>query len=283
MKTTFLIIGLALLGTVPGRAVPLTESTFTEIINDVATVSAGGGAAPAKVNEVVKAPERVRTGPQSRAELVAPDQTVTRVGADTIFSFADSGRTLNLEQGNVLFNAPKGIGGGTIQSGGATAAVLGTTLIVSATANGGFKVILLEGKGKVTLPNGTAVTLNAGQLVFVLPGGTLSPVLNINLGRLVAGSLLVEGFPDKLVSLPLIYAAIEAQDKKLKSGKAIDTGRPPDAFWNPPVPGNGLGVIDHGAYQTAVPPPASAAFSGTGGRGITPGSPPNMGKQGPLP
>lgn len=275
MKAIFLIIGMVLPFGLAGLADPLTQSTFTEIINDVGTVSVAGNTTPASVSEVVQAPERVRTGPQSRAELVAPDQTITRVGADTIFSFADNGRTLNLEQGNVLFHPPKGLGGGTIQSGGAAAAVLGTTIIVSATPSGGFKVILLEGSGTVTLPNGTSATLNAGQLVFVLPGGTLSPVLTINLGRLVGGSLLVNGFPDKLSSLPLIEAAILKQNKLLKSGKAVDTGLPVDAYWYPP--GNGLDTIDHGTYQVGVPPPIpppQETFSSTGAQitGAGPGA-----------
>ncbi len=284
MKTTFLIFGLALGCQCSGGAAPLTESTFTEIINDVATVSTAGNASPAKVSDVLKAPERVRTGPQSRAELTAPDQSITRIGANTIFSFADNGRTLNLEQGNVLFHAPKGQGGGTIKSAGAAAAVLGTTIIVSATPDGGFKVILLEGSGTVTLPNGNSATLHGGQLVFVLPGGTLSPVLTINLGKLVAGSQLVNGFPDRLASLPLINLAIQNQNSKLKSGKATDTGLPPGFFLNPPVPGNGLNTVDHGTYQVAVPQPLSPAQyyslisgsspnggpggGGTGGRGI---------------
>jgi FecR protein len=285
MKTTSLILGLTLLCQFSGAAAPLTESTFTEIINDVATVSVTGAAAPAKVNELLKAPERVRTGPQSRAELIAPDQTITRVGANTIFSFADSGRTLNLEQGNVLFHAPKGLGGGTIKTAGASAAVLGTTLIVSATADGGFKVILLEGTGTVTLPNGNSATLHAGQLVFILPGGTqLSPVLDINLGKLVDGSLLVKGFSHELSSLPLILAAIHDQNEKLTSGGAVDTGQSPGNYLNLPVPGNGLNTLTPGTYQIAVPQPLSpnqynnAIFGtpgsqpstrgGTGGRGI---------------
>lgn len=280
MKTIFLIIVVVSLGRFPGGAAPLTESTFTEIINDVATVSGAGSAAPAKMNDRLKAPDRVRTGPQSRAELTAPDQTITRVGANTIFSFADSGRTLNLEQGNLLFHAPKGLGGGTIKSGGAAAAVLGTTLIVSATANGGFKVILLEGTGRVTLPSHASATLHAGQLVFVLPGGTLSRVLDINLHKLVDGSLLVTGYAHELSSMPLILAAIQAQEKLFKSGKAVDTGWPVDVL-APPVPGNGLDTIDHGTYQAATPPPippfglpTSAAGKGgpggPGGRGIAP-------------
>lgn len=267
-----------------GAAATLTESTFTEIINEVNTLSADGGAASAKLNDILKAPERVRTGPQSRAELTASDKTITRVGANTVFSYADSGRTLNLEQGNLLFHAPKGLGGGTIKSGGAAAAVLGTTLIVSATTGGGFKVILLEGKGKVTLPNGNAAKLKAGQEVFVLPGGKeLSTVLNINLARLVKGSLLVSGFSHELSSLPLITIAIQIQNSKIKSGVATDTGLPPEFFLPSPPPGNGLGVIDPATYQTAVHPPLSNAqfqslfgpptsdfpkVGGPGGRGI---------------
>ena len=247
MKTRLLnavaLIGIAL----PLHAAPLTESTFTEIIHDVNKLSGAGNAAPAKVSDVLKAPDRVRTGPESRAELTAPDKTITRVGANTVFSYADNGRTLNLEQGNVLFHAPKGLGGGTIKSGGAAAAVLGTTLIVSATPKGGFKVILLEGKGKVTLPGGASATLHAGQLVFVLPGGTLSHVLDINLGKLVGGSLLINGYPDELPSLPLILAAVDQQNSHLASGKATDTGLPPGNF----------GGLDQGSAQIAAPAPLS--------------------------
>ncbi len=148
MKAIFLMAAITVAARFSGAAAPLTESTFTEIIHDVNTLSTAGAAAPAKVSDVLKAPDRVRTGPESRAELTAPDRTITRVGANTVFSYADNGRTLNLEQGNVLFHAPKGLGGGTIKSGGAAAAVLGTTIIVSATPNGGFKVILLEGRGR---------------------------------------------------------------------------------------------------------------------------------------
>jgi len=273
MKTILLIATMGVLARFSGMAAPLTESTFTEIIRDVNTLSAAGNAAPAKVSDVLKAPDRVRTGPESRAELTAPDQTITRVGANTVFSFADNGRTLNLEQGNLLFHAPKGLGGGTITSGGAAAAVLGTTLIVSATTPGGFKVILLEGTGTVTLPGGKSATLHAGQLVFVLPGGTLSPVLDINLGKLVAGSQLINGFPDTLPSLPLIQAAIDQQNSQLASGNATDTGQPPER-------------LDPGTYQNATHPPLSpgqlanltgaqvkvaAGVNGTpGGRGFTP-------------
>src|SRR3954471_3718135 len=141
MKPKLLFIGF-FCACVSTFAAPLTESTFTEIVKDVNVVAATTQTAqPATVKELVKAPDLVRTGPASRAELTAADQTITRVGANTVFSFEPAGRNLNLQQGSVLFHSPTGKGGGSIRSGGASAAVLGSTLIVAATDNGGFKVI----------------------------------------------------------------------------------------------------------------------------------------------
>ncbi len=287
MKTKFLCAALAGL-LQPLCAAPLTESTFTEIVREVNVVdNATSSAVPAQTNNLLKAPDRVRTGPQSRAELTAADKTITRVGANTVFAYADSGRTLNLEKGSLLFHSPKGLGGGTIKSGGAAAAVLGTTLMVSATADGGFKVIMLEGSGRVTLPNGNKVVLHAGQLVFVAPNGTeLSDVLNINLGKLIAGSLLVNGFGHPLPSWSLIQTAIDGQNGKLAAGDATDTGTPPKKFHQSrSVPGNGLNAVDPGTYQNAAhapltpgqitqlidaQDPAKVVFGTPGGRGFSP-------------
>ena len=271
MKTNLLLVTALALANFSAVAAPLTESTFTEIIREANTLNAAGNATAAQLNGVLKSPDRVRTGPESRAELTAADNTITRVGANTVFSFSDSGRTLNLEQGSLLFHSPKGNGGGTIKSGGVSAAVLGTTLIVSATTDGGFKVIMLEGSGTVTLPNGKSVKLKAGQMVFIAPGGTeFSDVMNINLQKLIAGSLLVNGFGHPLPSAPLIEKAMKKQNSLIAEGGARDAGRPVES---------GLASVDHGAYGTAAPPPmtpatynaiaADAKNFGAGGHNIT--------------
>src|SRR5947207_8154572 len=227
------------------RSAPLTESTVTEIIKEVNLLPVNAAAAsPAKLKDVVKAPDRVRTGAESRTELTAPDHTITRIGANTAFSFETKERVLNLEKGSLLFHSPKGAGGGTIKSGGASAAVLGTTLMVAATANGGFKVIVLEGQGRVTLPNGKRVNLNAGQMVFVLSGGAgFSDVLDINLAKLVAGSLLVKGFSHELPSVAKIDTAIKKQNDQLKKGRAVDTGKSADEFAASSMPRNGMSAL----------------------------------------
>jgi len=259
MKTTTVLAAVFAASLPWVYAAPLTESTVTEIVKEVNLLPPGAAnPAPAKLNVLVKAPERVRTGAESRTELTAADRTITRIGANTVFAFETSGRVINLERGSILFHSPKGAGGGTIKSGGASAAILGTTLIVAATENGGFKVIVLEGRAQITLPNGRRSNLDEGQMVFVLPaGGGFSPVLNINLGRLVAGSLLVKGFSRELPSVERINTAVKKQNARIEKGRAVDTGITAEQFASSAVyskPQNGLNSIDQNSYKTAVHP-----------------------------
>ena len=256
MKTTTVLVALLAVSALAVEAAQLTESTFTEIIHDVNVLPANGPAgAPAQVNQLVRAPDRVRTGADSRAEMTAPDHTITRIGANTVFSFDTKDRVLNLERGSLLFHSRQGAGGGRIKSGGASAAVLGTTIIVAANAEGGFKVIVLEGRGRVTLPNGRSVSLRAGQMVYVLANGKgFSGVLQVNLAKLVAGSLLLTGFSHELPSWALIQAAVQSQASRLADGSLIDTGISADNFAHRPKIGNGLSVLDENTYRTLVLP-----------------------------
>src|SRR5207249_6813476 len=79
-------------------------------------------------------------------------------------------------------------------------------------------------------------------------------VLNINLGTLVSGSQLVNGFSRELPSLALIKAAIQKQSRDLAKGRAEDTGVSANAFALSPRLGHGLNVLDHNSYETAVHP-----------------------------
>ena len=202
-------------------ALPLTESTFTEIIQEANVVTAADkSVVPAKNNEVFKAPNLVRTGPASRVEMTAPDQTITRVGANAVFTFAPGRRDILLEQGSVLFHPPPGVGGGSIQYHGTAAAVLGTTELGAVLPDGGFKILDLEGKVKVTLKNLLSIELKPGQMVIVsADGNKFGPVMNFNLGRLLPHLLLVVGFSGPLSSLPLIHAAIQLQNGQIDSGE----------------------------------------------------------------
>ena len=209
-----------------GLALDLKQSKVTQVVNDVQIISAANqNQKAALVNDLLSMPDILRTGAASRAELVAQDQTVTRVGANTIFSFDPANRTLDLNQGSLLFHSPHGKGGGTIHTGSATASVLGTTLIVTTTPNGGFKVLALEGEVEVKFLNGLKQKLDPGHMTYILPGANqLAPVVIFRLDELVNNSLLVKGFIHPLDSLPLIQNEIDQQLNKLRKGKLSDTG-----------------------------------------------------------
>lgn len=210
----------------PGHAIDLKQSKVTQVVNDVQIISAANQTEkPAAVNDIFSMPDILRTGAASRAELVAQDQTVTRVGANTIFSFDPANRTIDLKQGSLLFHSPHGKGGGAIHTGSATASVLGTTLIITTTPNGGFKILALEGEVEVKFLNGLKQKLDPGQMTFVLPGANqLAPVIIFRLDELIQNSLLVKGFTQSLGSQPLIQNQIVKQLKLLHTGRLTDTG-----------------------------------------------------------
>ena len=221
MSARFLIAGLAVCaGVAAHAAVPLTESTFTEIIKEANVVAAATKAVtPAVTHEIFKVPDLVRTGPDSRLEMTAPDKTITRIGENSAFTFESGQRDIRLENGSVLFHPPAGVGGGTIKHGGTAAAVLGTTMLCAVMPDGSFKIIILEGEGTVTLANGKSVQLGAGQMVIVPPdGNSLGRVENVNLAKLVPHLLLVRGFSNPLSSMPLIEAAIQLQNEQIAAG-----------------------------------------------------------------
>src|SRR6202165_113508 len=125
----FLVLAGCFFPPASSRAIDLKQSRFTQVVNDVQIISAADKSSrAATMNDLFKVPDILRTGPNSRAELVADDQTITRVGANTVFSFDPANRTIDLQKGSLLFHSPKGRGGGTVRTGSATASVLGTTI-----------------------------------------------------------------------------------------------------------------------------------------------------------
>jgi len=256
------------------RADDLKQSKFTQVVNQVNVVSAADQSEhAAAVNDVFKMPDVIRTGASSRAEMVAEDKTITRVGANTVFSFDPAARTIGLQQGSVLFHAPHGKGGGTIHTASATASVLGTTIIVSATANGGFKVLDLEGTVKVQLPNGNIQTLNPGEMVFLLPGGGISPVIIFNLGDQVKGSLLVNGFNDPLPSIDLIDTEIARQLEEILKHHFENVGTPdggnPDGGGLPQSVEIRTDIDNNSDVNHQPPPPPPSNGNGTFGLGLS--------------
>ncbi len=247
---SWLVVAGTMLGHLPPvAALDLREAKFTQVVNSVMVTNAQGqNGRQAVVDTAFVTPDIIRTGISSRAELTAADQTVTRVGANTIFSFKPEGRGINLQQGSVLFNSPTGRGGGTIQTAAATASVLGTTIIVSTTSNGGFKLLVIEGKAKATLPNGRDFVLKAGQMTFITPGMTRAPqVFEFRLSKQTEGSNLLQGFNNELPAQEKVQQAIQVQDVQIANGDKADTG-----LMIGSVVGNEVQLVDPNLIQTAM-------------------------------
>lgn len=249
MKTLLLAGLIAGANTLALASAALTESTFTEIIHEAKVVAASDKTAvPARTGMVFHAPDKVRTGMASRVEMTAPDKTITRIGANTVFTFETGGRNIALEAGSLLFHSPAGAGGGTIHYRGTAAAVLGTTMICAVLSDGRFKVLDLEGKVKVTLKKGRSIFLKAGQMVIVTPDGDeFEDIKNFNLGKLVSHLVLVTGFSDPLSSLPLIQAAIDEQNHDIANGT-------PDPPVSDDEAGFGVDTRDHDHFGPVLPP-----------------------------
>lgn len=226
-RTLFLALaGLAPAATPP---LPLEQSVVVEAVGDVWRIPEGTRPqVRAAKSAQLHAPDQLRTDRHARAELEAPDGTITRLGANTLFAFDRATRSMKLERGSLLFHSPTGRGGGTIASPAASAAVLGTTIIAAATPDGGFKLLVLEGRAQVDFTSGTQLKLDAGQMTFVRPGaggvGTPGPVLNFDLAQQVKGSRLVQGFARPLASRAKIEQAVEGQRRAVGQGQFTTTG-----------------------------------------------------------
>src|SRR2546429_4432876 len=130
------------------HAAELRSARVTQIINDVKLLPGQAAARAAVVNESVSIGTAVRTGADSRTELTFSDLTITRLGANTVFSFNGEARQIDLGSGAVLVQVPRNGAEAKIRTAVATAAITGGTGLLE--CNKGFptKHLMLEGIGR---------------------------------------------------------------------------------------------------------------------------------------
>src|SRR6202008_1512975 len=68
------------------------EARVSQVIQDVRLLEAHAAPHPAAVNDKITLGTAVRTGVESRAELTFPDLTITRLGANTLFTLNQAAR-----------------------------------------------------------------------------------------------------------------------------------------------------------------------------------------------
>ena len=230
----------------------MRECRVTQVVSDVKLLPGQAAPRPAAVNDRVTGGTAVRTGTQSRSELTFTDQTITRLGANTIFSFrgepappaegpevfsieapshlnrhaTGGSRVMNLVEGAMLFQVPKGTGGATIKTAAVTAAITGTTGIGEYHAasadhpNPIIKWFCLEGHIILSLTNGSGETveLTAGQMI-VSDGNSLPQPMFFDIETLTRTSPFFDPPP---ASWDLIQAEIQNQRDERIAGALID-------------------------------------------------------------
>ena len=206
---------------------PLTSAEVTKIINRVTVIEPPKGDHPAVLRDVIKDDLGLQTGVRSRSELLFQDNTLTRLGAETFFSFKTGTRDLTLERGSMLLQVPKGLGGAKIHTAAVTAAITGTTIMMEYSPGQYLKVLVLEGSLRLSRNGsfGNSLVLRPGKMVIMRPDAkTIPDPIDVDLAQIVRTSALAN-FPGKniLPSMPLIQAAIADQARELKQGTLVPT------------------------------------------------------------
>jgi FecR protein len=207
------------------RAVENREARLTVIVHDVRLLPAHTAARPAALNENVRPGTAVKTGTESRAELTFANASITRLGANTVFSFNEEARTIELGSGTILVNVPKSAGEITINMPVATAAISGFTGLFSTAPNSYSKIIVVEGRACVRHRHARAseacINLFAGDEFVIRPDGRFPPnAVQINLAKIVQGPLFTK-FPP-LPEWNLVLAEVQKQRTNPPSGGLTD-------------------------------------------------------------
>lgn len=196
------------------------DAQLTRIIKEVSLLPNQSTPRPAALNDDVRKGTGVSTGVESRAELTFSDKTITRLGANTIFSFNEGTRNLDLGGGVILLHVPKDSGGARITTSSVTAAITGTTLIFEFHKDAVSKVFVLEGTVRMALrlhPN-QWLPIHAGEMMAIEPKAEHLDAPGVfDIESLMQTSPLITDFTP-LRSLPLIVQEIERQNQQRANG-----------------------------------------------------------------
>jgi hypothetical protein len=228
MKTMrFLPLFLAAAAAV-ASADTLRSAKVSQAINQVTLFPEGASARAAQTGDNISGSSSVQTGRRSRAEITFQDNTITRIGQNSVFSFHSGTRELELQQGSVLLQVPKNAGGAQIRTATVTAAITGTTTMFEYSPHQWVKLITLEGCQKLFIKgHKKPVYVPAGQMIVMNPDGRVIPQpVIVDLARLMATSVLAGHhtfgpLPPKAITL--ITQAIDQQKQDKRDGILLPT------------------------------------------------------------
>jgi len=204
----------------------LKSAKVSDFQGDVTLSKSGAAPKPVSLNAAVTSSDVVQTGNKSLAELEFNDKTLTRLGANTVFSFSPANREFEVQSGTALLQVPPGLGGAKIQTAAVTAAITGTTVMVQKLPSGVIKLLVLEGSMNATLKGSNQMrTIKAGQMLVIPPNvKTLPQPIVVSISTIMGTSNLVRNFRKQLASEEKISQTVENQEELTGNGGMKSAG-----------------------------------------------------------
>lgn len=205
------------------NAAQLPQTRVTEVAKAVKLGPPEAMQHRAAVGESVRDGDVINTGAAGRSELTFADQAIVRLGAKTVVSFSDGMRTMELGEGAILFQIPKGAREARIKTGAIATSSTGATGIIERHANFYVKCLVLEGTVRCYLTNrlGESLLVQPGQILIAKPDVTALPEpAHFDITREMQTCLLVRDFPP-LASQPMIESEEQKQQKLIAKGTYV--------------------------------------------------------------
>lgn len=167
--------GEALPGAIPEVLADLQAGKVTYLKGTGVKIE--GATAATKLGDSLEEGMVIETGTEPVTQLTFEDGSVLRLGEKTKASFISKQRVVRLDRGYLLFSAPEGKGGITIQGGEASGKVKGSTVMAVRDQGGNFSFLVLESSagGTVTGGSGGPVMLGVGEMTTIRMGSAQPP------------------------------------------------------------------------------------------------------------
>jgi hypothetical protein len=246
----------------------------TEAVNDVVH-GTEEKKSPATVGTEVYAGESLETGSQSRAEMLLPTTSITRMGSNTIYNYSPDSNTIDLQAGTILFCKPKDARQLNIKTTAVTAGITGTTGFVSVQGNPNshqktYIFGIVEGHATARA-NGQNFSVGAGDILeFKMPNKPF--IFAFDVPRFVKSSPLLTRFKSRLPNQSEIDAELASYQDDVSRG-----------FIQPPRSGidysTGIPILSTTAYDSAQSSQGQSRGGGASGPAGKPLGSPNPSSQ----
>jgi hypothetical protein len=239
------ILAFALLSSSRVHAAPLNGARLTYVSKDVRVSATNGRPAQALPGEILSAGLTINNGAKARSELTFGNRTIVRLGANTSLNLKDGSGAMDLDEGAILFQIPKG-SSGEIATAPITITSRNAIGLLERNHDLYIKLLLLAGDARVSLKNrlGESIVMQPGQILITSPKTTSLPeAAYFDIARATKTCRLLSEFPP-LRERDSIVNEARKQARLTSSGDYI--------------PSN-LVIFGRGTLVNLVPEPAESA------------------------